>query len=131
MFGPIARVLAVIIFLVSALHIVLGPAAENLLGAGLDATALANPVLASQNRFYGAAFALFGAVFWVGSWDVRRYAPLLRAAVVIFFLAGLARLVAVAFTGLPSIPVLSLFASELILPPILWILLARAAGDIR
>jgi hypothetical protein len=121
----ILRLLAPIFFLVAALHLLMGLGADALLGAELSSSALSDPVLDSQNRFYGVAFSLFGAVFYICSQDLERYEKILRAALWIFFAAGLARVVSLMIVGFPSVYVLVLLASELLLPPVLLLLLNR------
>lgn len=120
------KFLAPIFFLVGVLHLVFGVGAEVMLGANLTAESISDPVLDSQNRFYGSAFTLFGAVFYLSSKDLKRYAPILRAALLIFFAAGLARFVSIAVYGLPSGIVLFLLATELLLPPIIFYWMARS-----
>jgi hypothetical protein len=63
--------------------------------------------------------------------DLRRYASILRIVLAFFFLAGLARLISIVVIGMPSIAVLLLLATELIVPPVLWVWQGRASHDIR
>jgi Domain of unknown function (DUF4345) len=90
-----------------------------------------DPSLDSQNRFYGAAFLLYGLLLWSGAKDVVRFAPILRAVFAVLFLAGCARGLAVLAHGLPTPQILFLWSTEIILPPVMWvwlnITLARAA----
>ena len=117
-FSVALKILAPVFFVVGALHLVMGLGADQLLGAELPAAVLADPSLDSQNRFYGTAFTLYGAVFYLSAQDLDRYHPILKCALWIFLAAGLARLVSIAVYGLPSTWVLTLLASELILPPV-------------
>ena len=106
-------------------HVFLGLGADVALGAHVAPETLADASLDSQNRFYGACFTLYGILLWIGASDPVRYRPILRATFACFFFGGLVRLVSVALHGWPSTLVWSLALSELILPPILWWLLAR------
>ena len=103
-----------------------GVSAEPLLGSAISETSLTDPNLDSQNRFYGAAFSLFGVVWWFSSNDIPRYQALLAASYLVFFIAGISRIISVFVWGLPSIAVLMLLLIELILPPIMYIWLRRS-----
>ncbi|MCP5181502.1 MAG: DUF4345 family protein [Pseudomonadales bacterium] len=115
----VLRLLAPVFFIVGALHVLMGLSAEVLLGAQLPQQILGDPALDSQNRFYGAAFTVYGVLFLFGAADFQRYRPIVLAAVWTFFAAGLARTAAAVMTGIPPFPVLLLWAIELILPPVL------------
>jgi uncharacterized membrane protein len=117
--AALLRAFAVIFVLVGLLHFVLGLHADALLGANPPAEAVTNASLDSQNRFYGAAFMLYGAVIWLFTTDRERYAPLFRAAMIIFFIGGLARIVSAALFGLPAPAIQFLAAVELIIPLVL------------
>ena len=130
MLTTLLKLMAPLFCLVGALHLVLGVGADVILGAALPADAVADPVLDSQNRFYGVAFTLYGVLLYLCATDLARYAPVLKALLWVFFAAGLARLVSIAVVGLPSLLVLLLTASELLLPPpLLWWLSRSAAAD--
>lgn len=115
------RLLAALILVVCAMHLVLGLGADALLDIDLPPSVLADPSLNSQNRFFGVSFALYAAVLWLASFDLQRYAPLLKAALFIFLLGGLARLATVLTHGLPTPPVIGLMVVEIIAP--IWLLL--------
>lgn len=121
----VLRCAAPIFIVVGCLHLVLGVSAELLLGADLPQSALDDPVLDSQNRFYGVAFSLYGVLLFVCTRDLKRYAPVLRWLLWIFFAGGVARLVSIASHGLPSVEILTLTAFELVPPPLLLIWLGR------
>ena len=108
-----------IILAVSLLHIALGPAADVLLGANYDEATLNNPVLDSQNRFYGAAFALYGLLLIYCSIDLVKYRTVLFILLATFFFAGLVRIISVIHTGWPPPVVVCLFIAELVIPPVL------------
>ena len=105
------------ILLVALMHIVLGPNADVLLGANTSAASLTDPTIDSQNRFYGAAFALYGVILIICSSDLVGYRRILIWTLIIFLIAGLARLISVAVVGWPPILVVVLLLLELIVPP--------------
>jgi hypothetical protein len=115
----VLRLLAPVIFVVASLHLALGLNADALLGASISSATASEPSLSSQNRFYGVAFALYGAVLYLCSRDLRTYAPFFKAAMWVFFLAGAARVVAWVQYGAPAALVIALLAVELLLPPLL------------
>jgi Domain of unknown function (DUF4345) len=122
------RALGVGCIIAGLTHVVLGLGADTLLGAakiGSDATR------DSQDRFYGAIFAVYGFLMFLFVTDLRRYGPALKTLLAVFFLGGVARLVSMIFTGLPSPYVIGLLATELAFPPLLWWWLNRASHDIR
>ena len=117
------KILSPAFILVGVLHLVFGVAGEVMLGAKLTDAALQEPVLDSQNRFYGIAFSLYGVLFYLSATDISRYHLVLRCVLWVFFLAGCARFVSIYTHGLPSNLVLGLLAAEILLPPIvlLWL----------
>jgi hypothetical protein len=120
------KLVAPVFVLVGAAHLALGVGADVLLGAKLPPEALSDATLNSQNRFYGIAFTLYGVLFYLCATDLRKYATVLRCVIWVFFAAGVARLVSIATHGVPSVLVLTLLASELAIPPLLHLWLARA-----
>ena len=118
-FALVLRCFALVIFLVSALHLVLGVGADVLLGAKIPAAAISDPTLDSQNRFYGVCFSLSAVLLIVCASGIPRYATVLRCVLWVFFAAGIARLVSVAIYGFPSAPVVALLVVELVVPPAL------------
>ena len=126
-FTLLLRLTAPVFLLVGALHLALGVGADVMLGAKLPSAALSDAVLDSQNRFYGIAFTLYGVLFLICASDLKKYATVLRAVLWVFFAAGLARLVSIAVHGLPSMLVLVLLDTELILPPVLLVWLSKLA----
>lgn len=129
-FALALKVLCPVFFLVAALHLVLGLHADALLGANIQPSVASEPSLDSQNRFYGVTFSLYGAVLYLCATDLLRYEPVLKAALVCFFLGGVARLVSWAMHGAPAPLVVLLAASELLLPPLLfaWYTKAKSAA---
>jgi hypothetical protein len=120
------KLVAPVFALVGAVHLALGVGADVLLGAKLPPEALGDATLDSQNRFYGIAFTLYGVLLYLCATDLRKYATVLRCVIWVFFAAGVARLVSIATHGVPSALVLALLASELAMPPLLHLWLARA-----
>ena len=123
------RLLAPVFLAVAALHLVLGIQADAMLGTVVTPEMAREPSLASPNRFDGVSVAVSGVVMFLCAGDLRRYAPILRALLVVFFCAGLARFVAWATLGAPAPMVVWLLVSELVLPPVLWWWLRRALRD--
>ncbi len=104
--------------LAGCLHLIFGPGADVMLGAELGA-AVHDPVLDSQNRFYGAVFAGFGLLFVLAATDLARYRLLITSLTLIFFAGALARCVAWYSSGFPGNWASVLLLSELLLPPII------------
>jgi hypothetical protein len=123
------KVVAPIPILVGVLHLVLGLNADVLLGAKLPASVIADPALDSQNRFYGVVFMLYGVCFFLGGSDLKRYLPVVRWALWIFFAAGIARLLSILLYGFPPPPVMALLLVELLGTPVLLLWLARSNID--
>jgi len=123
------KVLSIAIVGISLIHITLGVSSETLLGSGISAASLTDPNLDSQNRFYGAAFALFAVVFWFCSTDLLRYEKLLKLSFCIFFLGGVSRLISILVVGLPSNEVVLLTAIEIIGPPGMYLWLYRITAQ--
>ncbi|MEQ8859964.1 MAG: DUF4345 family protein [Pseudomonadales bacterium] len=111
---------------VGALHLALGLGADVMLGAAIPPGVLLDPVLDSQNRFYGVAFSLYGVLLFICAADLEKYQTVLRAVLLVFLAAGAARVVSVAVSGVPALPVVLLLASELLLPPVLLVWLGHA-----
>ncbi|HTZ71853.1 MAG TPA: DUF4345 family protein, partial [Acetobacteraceae bacterium] len=90
---PLAlRLTAMVAVLVGLTHLIFGLGADVMLGAHIPPATLADPVLDSQNRFYGVAFAGYGALLWLAASDIWRHATLIRVLAAFVFLGGVARL---------------------------------------
>ena len=111
--------------LVGLLHLMFGVSADVMLGAMLDANTVSDPVLDSQNRFYGVSFTSYGFLLYLCATDISKYHLVLRILLCVFFAAGCARLCSIATHGVPSIMVLSLLATEIVLPPLCIVWLSR------
>jgi hypothetical protein len=127
-FVIVLRLLALAFFAVAAVHLTLGLGADVLLGANVPDGVLTDPALDSQNRFYGVAFALYGVLLVVCSNDLVRYVPVARCTFLVFFTAGLARLISIAARGIPPPLVLALLATEMLIPPIMLCWLSTLDG---
>jgi hypothetical protein len=125
----VLKVISPFFVFVGVLHLGLGLNADVLLGANLSGDVLSDPVLDSQNRFYGIAFSAYGFLFYLCATDLVKYQAVLRTLLLVFFAAGCARIVSIMLHGLPSELVLLLLALELLLPPILIVWLARAISS--
>lgn len=125
----VLKVVAPVFILVGALHLFYGVGADVLLGARIPAEAVSDPVLDSQNRFYGISFTLYGVLLFLCSTDILKYSAVLKCVIWVFFAAGVARLVSIGIYGIPSVLVLLLLVSELLLPPILAIWLSRVLHE--
>ena len=121
MLSTVLRLIGGVIAVVSLLHLTLGPGAEVLLGSGISELSRNDPTLDSQNRFYGVAFLLYGAILYHCASDIGRYRQILAITIGIFFAAGLARVVSIVITGWPAWPVLALLVVELVGPPLLYV----------
>ena len=88
---------------------------------GLESPEVINPSLDSQNRFYGAAFLLYGILFIYCARELPRHADILKITFATMFVAGCARGLAVAAYGWPTWQVCALWFSEIALPPIAWL----------
>ena len=119
MFPFTLRVMGIAIIAIALVHVVFGPGADVMLGSEISDKSLLDPTIDSQNRFYGAAFSLYGIVLLLASAKPVFYRSLFLWTLLVFFLAGVARLVSVFATGWPPFLVVILLVVELILPPLL------------
>lgn len=126
-FVLVLRLLSVVIFLIGALHLILGVEADVLLGAKLSAGTVADPTLDSQGRFHGVSFTLYGVLLLLCASDIRKYATVLRCVLWVFFAAGVARFLSIAIYGVPPPLVVVLLVIELTVPPALVWWLSRVA----
>lgn len=129
MLATTLKALSPVFFLIGAGHLVMGVGADIQLGAVISAESFADPVLDSQNRFYGVIFSVYGALFYLVSTDLKRYGPVLKILLWVFFAGGIARLVSVAVVGPPPVLVMILTALELLLPPPFLMWLSRHATE--
>lgn len=123
----VLKLLGIGCILAGLTHVFLGLGSDVLLGAHVAPETLADPSLDSQNRFYGATFTLYGMLFLHCTRDLVRYQTVLDITLAFFFFGGLARLISIALHGLPSTVIIALAASELLIPPVIWLWLKKAA----
>lgn len=119
MFSKLLKFSAPIFILVGILHLILGLGADILLGAKIPEQVRLDPVLDSQNRFYGVSFMLYGVLLYHCAKDIIKYKSIIYYILLIFFIAGLSRIVSIVLYGMPSNQVIILLLSELLIPPIL------------
>ena len=84
----VLKLLAPLFFIIAGMHLVFGLDAESMLGAQVSTETAIDPTLNSQNRFYGVAFALYGVILYMSALDLRRYEPILKASMFVFFAAA-------------------------------------------
>ena len=60
MLPTVLKVVSPVFFLIGFGHLMFGVGADVQLGANVSAQSLADPVLDSQNRFYGVIFTVYG-----------------------------------------------------------------------
>ncbi len=102
-----------------AMDAALGVGALWQLGSTVPPSIAAIPELDSQARFYGMILIGYGALTWLYTRDMQRYAPVLTVLAVAMFLGGCMRFVSMALTGLPPLPMRVLLGLELGLPALL------------
>jgi Domain of unknown function (DUF4345) len=84
-----------------------------------------NATIDSDMRFYAVLFAAFGAGFvWVAR-DLERRSSVANVLGLLFFLGGLARLLAWMQTGTPNWFYVAMIPVELVIPVVNWVLLTR------
>ena len=125
----ILKLISPVFIVVAALHLIYGLQADAMLGAHVTPETALEPSLNSQNRFYGVAFAFYGVALYLCAGDIRRYEPILKALIYVFFLAGVARVISWATHGAPAPLVMLLMATELVLPPALLVWLGRSKNE--
>ncbi|MEM8501252.1 MAG: DUF4345 domain-containing protein [Pseudomonadota bacterium] len=121
----VLRVMGVGIIAAGSMHIVFGLGADQMLGAIVSSQSLTDPVLDSQNRFYGAAFILYGVLLFVISQNLNQYSRILSCLLWVFLGAGLVRIISVILFGWPPPFVISLLVIELALPALLLVWFSR------
>jgi hypothetical protein len=117
---------AVVPLITGAIAILVGPPFWRLVGMELSAPGFSDPILDSQVRFLGTVWFGYGVLMCVCARDLKKYAGLLRTALLLVFLGGIARLASIVVVGMPgSIPgvlIIStvLIAELLLMPALLW-----------
>ena len=124
-FAFILKAMGVGFIVAGAMHIVFGLGADQMIGASVSAQSMTDPGLDSQNRFYGAAFTLYGVLFFVTSTNIPRYVTILRCVLWVFLGAGLVRFISIALYGWPPPIISGLLVAELVIPPVLLLWLSQ------
>jgi Domain of unknown function (DUF4345) len=119
------RILALACIAPGLFHVVFGVGGDWLIG--VDPTSPINPSLDSQNRFYGAAFTAYGFLLWLCAGDLPRYRPVLYVLLAVMFAGGCSRGLAAVAHGWPSWQVMGLWASEVLVPPVIWLWAKRSS----
>jgi Domain of unknown function (DUF4345) len=88
-----------------------------------------NATIDSDLRFYAVLFAAFGVGFVWAAMDLDRRATTANLLGLLFFLGGLARLLAWWQTGPPNWFYLAMIPVELVIPVVNWALLAAVRKD--
>jgi hypothetical protein len=101
-FKVVLKVVAVMFVVVAALHLFFGLQADAMVGASVSLQTAADASLDSQNRFYGVNFSFLGVALYICASDLRRYEPILKSLLGVFFLSGVARVVSWAVRGAPA-----------------------------
>ena len=123
------KITAPIYLFIGALHFILGLNADVALGAKLPVAVLSDPVLDSQNRFFGVSFTIFGVLFYLCATDLEKYEKVFICLLAVFFAGGIARLVSMAVVGAPSMQIVVLTGLELLMPPLLVIWYKASVGQ--
>jgi succinate-acetate transporter protein len=113
------KILSVTILAIGALKVTLGAKADRLLDPSISLETVLHPSVDSQIRFYGAAFSVYGVLLWMCSNDMTKYADVFKVLMIVFFLAGVARILSALMRGKPSIMIMGLAALEIFVPPVL------------
>lgn len=122
---PVAlKVMAAACFAPAVLHGFLGVDANMFIGIPVPSSGI-DPSHDSQNRFYGVAFGLYAVLLWMAAFDVKQHAGILRIVFAMVFLSGCARFLSFNAYGWPSEEIQILWATEILLPPLLWFWLKR------
>lgn len=109
-----------------AMAILVGPPFWGLVGMELSAAGFSDPILDSQVRFLGTVWLGYGVLICVCARDLQKYAGLLRGALLLVLLGGIARLASIALVGMPGstpgvlIITTVLIAELLLMPALLW-----------
>jgi hypothetical protein len=93
---------AVVPLITGAIAILVGPPFWRLVGMELSAPGFSDPILDSQVRFLGTVWFGYGVLMCVCARDLKKYAGLLRTALLLVFLGGIARLASIAVVGMPD-----------------------------
>ena len=121
------RALSLFAALFGAICMVMALAPISLGRAAIPGSVPVKATTDSEDRFYATLFLGYGAAM---IWSSRALVPrrdVFGALLLIFFLGGIARIISALAVGLPNTLFIVLGSAELLLPPMLWALLKRAA----
>jgi hypothetical protein len=113
------KVFGVTIVAIGVLKVSLGAKADRLLDPSIPLQTVEHPSVDSQIRFYGGAFSVYGVLLWMCANDMTNYASVFKVLMIVFLLAGLARIPAAVLHGKPSAVIMALWAIEVVVPPLL------------
>jgi hypothetical protein len=113
------KVFSVTIVLIALLKVVLGAKADQLLDPTISDATVSHPSVDSQIHFYGGAFAVYGILLWMCANDMTRYGDVFKVMMIVFFLAGAARIPSAIQRGRPSLIIVGFGVIELVVPPLL------------
>lgn len=117
----ILKLISPVFIVIGLVHLSIGLNADLALGAMMPASVIDDPVLDSQNRFFGVSFTINGFLFYLCSTDLFKYRSVFYILLAVFFAGGIARLVSIAVVGLPSMQIIALTLVEIVVPPLLTI----------
>ena len=93
---------ALLPIITGVMDVIVGPSAWQGIGVGLSAQSFGDSVLDSQVRFLGTVWISYGALLLVCVKDLQKYANILRGALLVVFIGGIARVISVAQVGMPD-----------------------------
>jgi Domain of unknown function (DUF4345) len=115
------RILCLIPLLTGVIDFALSTNALATLGVALPKSALEDPSLNSQMRFFAAIWFGFGLMLWVAAGDPVRYSTWFKLMGWILILSGIGRLISTIQFGLPVPPFVAAMVLELAgVPLLLW-----------
>ena len=117
---------ALVPLVTSVMAILIGPAFWQAVGLELSKAGISDPILDSQVRFLGTIWFGYGVLLCVCASDLDKYGRLLRGALFLVFLGGVARLASIAQVGMPgssagtAIITVVLIAELVLMPLLIW-----------
>lgn len=117
---------ALLPLLTGLMDIIVGPSAWAGVGVMLSPAGFADQVLDSQVRFLGTLWFGYGVLLLCCIRQPQKYAAILRGALAIIFIGGIARLISIAQAGMPETEsgrgfiVVALVIELILMPALLW-----------
>lgn len=132
----VTLVLSVIAVLTGAMDVLSGIAGQANIGVGPATVPPYDPVLDSQVRFLGAVWLGFGVIQAAAWRDIVRHGAILQVCYFAIVLGGIARVLSLCLTGIPTGSVGRIFIVvaliiELVFVPLAWIAVRRYAAQSR